>query len=515
VIESIAKICYNDEKNKYKNMRKFLAAIMIYVLGFQVFAQISTAEAASPKIISRSSWGADESVRLYKDTNPEPELISLPSDFYLRYGPELKLFKIVQKNDKGEYLTWPIQYPEKVTKIIIHHTATTKNLDDPVKAMQDLLIYHAVSRGWGDIGYNYVIDNKGNIYEGRYGGEGVVGAHAGPGNRGSIGISVLGNYNDTELSPESLKSLEALIAEKSKLYGIDPKGESWFRGKKLPNIIGHNSVMATSCPGKNIIALLPQIREDVAKLNGNFNYANIQKTKEIKDYSFEYLGSGEPIKTLPDKRTEFQIKLKNTGKLAWGSATRLKLEANSLVDNSFSSSSAKLKELKVLPGQTGTFNVMVNSKLNPGFFYLSYQPLINGKNALGDLVNIPVLVDKPIFAYEKIDFALPKTNIKTGGKLTAIMTLKNIGNVSWRNYGENRICLGADNPRDRVSAFTESSRMGFLKENYVKPGQNGHFIFTLKAPKTAGVYEEYFAPVIEKIAWLDGNGMKFLVNVFS
>jgi len=130
-------------------------------------------------------------------------------------------------------------------------------------------------------------------------------------------------------------------------------------------------------------------------------------------------------------------------------------------------------------------------------------------------VNIPVLVDKPIFAYEKIDFALPKTNIKTGGKLTAIMTLKNIGNVSWRNYGENRICLGADNPRDRVSAFTESSRMGFLKENYVKPGQNGHFIFTLKAPKTAGVYEEYFAPVIEKIAWLDGNGMKFLVNVFS
>ncbi len=93
------------------------------------------------------------------------------------------------------------------------------------------------------------------------------------------------------------------------------------------------------------------------------------------------------------------------------------------------------------------------------------------------------------------------------------MALKNTGNVKWRNYGENRISLGTENPRDRISSFTKSTRMGYLKESIVNPGEIGHFIFNLKAPKSEGKYEEYFAPVIERVTWLDGDEMKIELDV--
>ena len=62
---------------------------------------------------------------------------------------------------------------QKIKKIIIHHTATSK-IDDPEASVRAIYYYHAVSRGWGDIGYNYIVDQNGKVYEGRYGGDGVV-----------------------------------------------------------------------------------------------------------------------------------------------------------------------------------------------------------------------------------------------------------------------------------------------------------------------------------------------------
>lgn len=495
-------------------MRKILAAVIICTLILSLFVSFQNAEAASAKIISRAVWGADENLRLYSETNPEPELITLPSDFYLRYAPELILNRIVKQTKNGVDLTWPLQYPEKITKIIIHHTASTKNPDNPMQAVRDIYNYHAISRGWGDIGYNYIIDTNGTIYEGRYGGEAVVGAHAGPGNRGSIGIAVLGNYNENELTPEALRALETIITEKSKLYGIDPLGESYFRGKKLPNIFGHSAIMATSCPGKNITNLLPQLRKDVADLNGKFDYAKVQKSYDNSN-GFEYLSPKDPITLPPDKKMEFQIKIRNNSKITWGEGTRLKLDANAFIQKNFGLISSLLKESKVLPGQTGTFNITVMTRILPGFSYISFVPIINGNTQTGDEINVPTIIEKPYFAYEFVDMAMPTTHIKSGDKMTAIVTLKNAGNTIWRNFGDQRICLGADNPRDRTSAFTNSSRMGYLKENRVNPGQKGHFVFTLKGPRIPGLYEEYFAPVIEKVTWLDGNGMKIPVNVYN
>jgi hypothetical protein len=460
--------------------------------------------------ISRNEWGADENLRIYKEDNPEAKIIKLPSDFYIRFAPETKLRKIVKTNKEGEKYTWPLQYSDKISKIVIHHTATTKNLDNPKKAIQDIYYFHTISRGWGDIGYNYIIDKEGNVYEGRYGGDGVVGAHAGAGNRGSIGIAVLGNYNEEELSEASYNALVALIAEKTKLYNIDPEGVSYFRGKKLPNIIGHGHLAATACPGKNIIKLLPKIRKDVAKINGVYPYK--EKQKNLK-YDFEYINKLEEIKMPPDSYIKYKIKLKNTGTKTWGSKTNLIFVSNPVLKKGFSIKTLPMEENSVKPGATGTFPVIIHSKLNGGFYYLSFQLSVDQGNILEKELNIPTIIENPHFAYKLIKISLPKSSLNIGEKTIGIVTLQNTGNVAWRNYGQNRISLGTDNPQDRISPFTKSNRMGYLKEHIVKPGGYAHFIFNLKAPEESGFYEEYFSPVIEGITWLDGRGMKFNFKV--
>ncbi|MFC1810638.1 N-acetylmuramoyl-L-alanine amidase [Patescibacteria group bacterium] len=466
------------------------------------------------RYISRAGWGANESLRLYKEDGPEAILVNLPSDFYVRYAQELKLNKIISTTRDGNELTWPLQYPETMQKIIIHHTGTTRDLDNPAKAIRDIYYYHTIGKGWGDIGYNYIIDQNGNVYEGRHGGEGVVGAHAGPGNKGSIGIAILGNYDDKKMNPNVQKALEILLSEKTKLHGVDPMGVSYFRGQKLPNIIGHNSVMATSCPGSNIIRFLPIIRRNVSQLNGNFDYNN-PKNQEIKEYDFKYIATLDEINLKPEKKMQYVFRLQNTGTKTWSENTRIAFEKNPLVIEAFSVSGTKLKENYVKPGGIGTFSVNIASKMKGGFHYIPLKPIFNGTTISTDTLYIPTIVEYPVFAYELVDISIPKSIMSIGDQLITVVSLKNTGNINWKNYGENRISLGSDNPRDRVSAFTKSTRMGYLKESIVAPSEIGHFIFNLKAPASEGVYEEYFAPVIERIVWLEGQSMKLILNVNS
>jgi len=98
----------------------------------------------------------------------------------------------------------------------------------PITIIQNIYRYHAVTRGWGDIGYHYIIDYWGNIYEGRYGGNGVRGAHTyydkkcDNFNVGSIGILLMGNYEKAELSEIMYKSLIRLVAWLASVNGLNP-----------------------------------------------------------------------------------------------------------------------------------------------------------------------------------------------------------------------------------------------------------------------------------------------------
>ncbi|MBI2845529.1 MAG: N-acetylmuramoyl-L-alanine amidase [Chloroflexi bacterium] len=150
---------------------------------------------------------------------------------------------------------------EEPYKIVVHHTVTPNFTTDPAAMVRAVFYYHTVTRGWGDIGYNYLIDWQGNIYEGRRGGEGVVGHHASDYNYGSIGIALLGDFSQTEVPEAMEESLVNLIAWAADRYGFDPHGRSFFIDEDLPNIVGHRDLWSSSCPGEYGYKILPRVRE--------------------------------------------------------------------------------------------------------------------------------------------------------------------------------------------------------------------------------------------------------------
>lgn len=118
---------------------------------------------------------------------------------------------------------------QPVERFIIHDTATPDNDPyDAITRIQGIYRFHAVTRGWGDIGYNYIIDQQGKIYEGKYGGNGVRAAHtyydraSDNFNLGTIGISMLGTFAEQDASPVIYNSLARLIGWLAATNNLDP-----------------------------------------------------------------------------------------------------------------------------------------------------------------------------------------------------------------------------------------------------------------------------------------------------
>ena len=176
------------------------------------------------------------------------------------------------------------------THMVIHHTAGSSRLrsgetnwSDRVRAIWS---FHTITRGWGDIGYNYIIDPSGVIYEGRAGGENAVGFHD-TANYGSMGVSLIGTYESSVPPPAAQDSLVELLAWKANQNDINPQGESFYYGCSISkyckaytpnavilNIAGHRQVtpVRTTCPGGALLNLLPNIRSRViADLQGEDN----------------------------------------------------------------------------------------------------------------------------------------------------------------------------------------------------------------------------------------------------
>jgi hypothetical protein len=165
-----------------------------------------------------------------------------------------------------------------VTHMVVHHTAGGSTFrpgeDDWGDRVRAIWSFHTFTRGWGDIGYNFIIGPDGTIYEGRSGGDDAVGFHD-TGNFGSMGVSIIGTYSSVQPSSAAQESLVALLAWKAVQKNIDPLGSSYYYGceisnfctapgARVANIAGHRHVTArTSCPGESLHALLPNIRNRV------------------------------------------------------------------------------------------------------------------------------------------------------------------------------------------------------------------------------------------------------------
>ncbi len=172
-----------------------------------------------------------------------------------------------------------------VTHGILHHTATINDPENPSQQIRNIWHYHANTLGWGDIGYNFLIDQHGNIYQGRYNPwlytTDIRAGHAFEANGASFGVGLLGQFHPTAASPapgrptaEAIAAFEELCAWRFTQLNLNPlENASIVTGAKgrevtkvVPRISGHRDLDATACPGDRLYAYLPQIREDVAAL---------------------------------------------------------------------------------------------------------------------------------------------------------------------------------------------------------------------------------------------------------
>ena len=194
--------------------------------------------AGSPAIVMRSGWHADEEIVHGKTV----------------YAPALKL-------------------------AIVHHTANANNYTEAQAPaiVRGIEVYHVEGNGWNDIGYNFLVDRFGNIYEGRAGGieRNVVGAHVEGFNTGTVGISLIGNFS-TVTPPKAMQdALVKLLAWRLDVAHIDPLstvvytsgGNAKFKAGTLVTlraISGHRDAAPSECPGQAAYRLIPAIAKRVA-----------------------------------------------------------------------------------------------------------------------------------------------------------------------------------------------------------------------------------------------------------
>ena len=167
----------------------------------------------------------------------------------------------------------------------VHHTENPNGyLAGEVPAMlRAIFVFHREVRGWNDIGYNFVIDAFGRIFEARAGGidEPVVGAHAGGYNLASTGVAVLGSFAGRPISASAKLALQRLLAWKLALHGVSARGRVTVRVNpagavysrfpanapvSLPRIAGHRDADTTDCPGDALYLELRAIRLRVRRL---------------------------------------------------------------------------------------------------------------------------------------------------------------------------------------------------------------------------------------------------------
>ena len=159
-----------------------------------------------------------------------------------------------------------------VTHAVVHHTAGANNLTNWEAEVRNIWYFHTFSNGWGDIGYNFLIDPNGVVYEGRAGGEHVIGAHFSCRNSNTVGVSLLGTFSTVPPTDAALASLKNLLTELCRRNGIDPMAivHHPSSGLNLPTILGHRdgnvpgaTCTITECPGDVLYSMLPAIRSEL------------------------------------------------------------------------------------------------------------------------------------------------------------------------------------------------------------------------------------------------------------
>jgi len=189
---------------------------------------------------------------------------------------------IIAASEWRKGLTPPIEAPIKTTvkHVIVHHSAGSNTTTNFLEAVRNIYTFHTTpppnGNGWNDVGYNFLITQDGTIFQGRDGqgimdGDNVLGAHFCGKNNGTMGICLLGNYNEVQPTNIAIKSLINLAGWKLGKEKLPVIGQFQHTDGLLNIISGHRDGCATECPGNNLYAKLAEFRQ---KINLICTYTN-------------------------------------------------------------------------------------------------------------------------------------------------------------------------------------------------------------------------------------------------
>jgi hypothetical protein len=492
------------------------------ILGF-FSGEKASAKADSPYIYNRAQWGC-----------PQP------------YGSE-----------------WTPEY-EPLNRVIIHHTATTFS-GDTFAAVRAIWQYHTHTNGWGDIGYNYLVDPWGNMVQGRYydyseaerlHGD-VIGGHAYGNNRGTTGISVLGDYTSQSPTNDVLYSVARLASYKSALYGFNPADNNPSFGQQL---VGHRDVYQTSCPGQKLYDKLQTIR-DLAKV-----YYPVYDSYNRYDYQYvgQYVDDDETAKTVmwPETTRKISLLLKNTGSETWNNGSAAgdvmlgtdgpRDRKSVFCDLSWTGPNCDRPKTTwekqvvatdgtvsysptttVATGEIVKMSFTIKSPFQGGNYEEHFSLVAAGKTWFLRNISpsIAIYVPNPLYTWKWVSQEIYSDNTKTtrvayntlrpGDRVYMTLTAQNNSNQAWYRDGLYQVRLGTNGPQDRQSMLcdmmwsVQCNRAATLVEPQVAPGQNGTFEFWAKIPSTAkpGQYTERFNLVMERRSWLSEQGLYWQITV--
>ena len=215
----------------------------------------ASAATNGPTIVTRAEWGAA----------PPRDIPECPPD-----------------GGSGEPgITWGAA--DRLDGAVVHHTVNPNDYATVAQAMQLIRndqAYHQNTHGWCDIGYNFLVDKWGNIYEGAQGSidAPIIGAHTGGFNTRTVGVSMIGTYTSVAPSTAQKDSVAKIAGYKLSLYGVDPAENATFTSAALtsggryaageqavlPRVFGHRDTHRTECPGDLGYPELASIRNAAA-----------------------------------------------------------------------------------------------------------------------------------------------------------------------------------------------------------------------------------------------------------
>lgn len=425
------------------------------------------------KIFSRQEWGADETLAFWDPT----------------------------------YVPWK--------KAVVHHTVTHDGGNDPAAEMRAIYYFHSVTRRWGDIGYHYLVDKHGNIYQGRQGGDDVVGGHAFGWNDGTFGVAAIGDYSVATPSAAMQDAISTVIAMKLKQYGFAPLGSGSFTHEEqrgdgswvdvtstVPNIIGHRDCPATvgqsggqtACPGGRLYSVM-----------GNMRVV----AQQVWDIGYAYLTKIDPHLSpagFPGQQQQVPVLVTNRGTTTIPAGTTVNYEV--LRQGSLVTIGAGVQvTVPIPPGSTGSLTVPFTA---PGKGeYIVRWGLQTGGVWWNALYNDPVRDTWFRSADWSADWrqtSVPR--LWTAGQSRAVgVTIRNDGGRVWNAAGTNPVKVGYY----WISTATGNRFEGASKAslpNDVAPGQSVSLVLPINAP----VYPTNYSLVLdlhkENEFWFQDKGLR-------